>query len=271
MVLESGIYSVLLDGINSRRQHRRNEFRIPRLSIADLTWWRLTTLLDFSILNQAQEFKAKLWNLTFLIIGEIKIRYPTKSLPILLSNTLFLSCHLASTKIITDGSLGGAVTRLTAPNYIIDDHLGTPKGSNLFHSFQTFNVGTGETATFISPHTVQNILARITGGDRSFIDGTINAQANLYLLNPYGFLFGQHALLNINGAFYTTTARGIPLGTEGDIFMASPSPQEDKLLSSAAPQAFGFLDSPPSTIEILRRDAHLDLSKFLRSQRKYFD
>jgi filamentous hemagglutinin family protein len=171
----------------------------------------------------------------------------TKSLPILLSNTLILSCHLASAEIITDGSLGAA-TRLSAPNYIINDSLGTQKGNNLFHSFQTFNVGTGETATFISPPAVQNILARITGGDRSSIDGTINAQANLYLLNPYGFLFDKHAQLNINGAFYASTARGIPLGAEGDAFMASL--QANTVLSVAPPMAFGFLDSPPARTEI---------------------
>src|SRR2546421_12959605 len=65
---------------------------------------------------------------------------------------------------------------------------GTQRGANLFHSFSQFNLVKDESATFTGPSSVQNILARVTGGPSS-IDGTIRSDiqgANLFFLNPAG-------------------------------------------------------------------------------------
>ncbi|MGD1699469.1 hypothetical protein ACP6PM_06115, partial [Dapis sp. BLCC M229] len=40
---------------------------------------------------------------------------------------------------------------------------GAIRGSNLFHSFQEFNVGKGQSVYFINPAGIENILTRITG------------------------------------------------------------------------------------------------------------
>ena len=119
---------------------------------------------------------------------------------------------------------------------------GTQRGGNLFHSFQLFNVGTGETASFDLPGGggVSNILARVTGGASS-IDGTIHSDANLYLINPAGILFNANAKLDINGAFTATTSDYVTL-SDGRILHTSDF-SNDALLSSAPPQAFGFLKS----------------------------
>jgi len=92
----------------------------------------------------------------------------------------------ASAEISTDGSLGAAIS-LTGPDFAITSDLGQQVGGNLFHSFQVFNINTGETATFSGPASVANILGRVTGGSASSIDGAINSSiqgANLYLINP---------------------------------------------------------------------------------------
>ncbi len=94
----------------------------------------------------------------------------------------------------------------------IDIRGGTTSGNgaNVFHSFQGFNVQTGQTANFVVLPQVQNILGGVTGGDPSVINGTIQvtgSNANLYLLNPAGFIFGNNAQLNVNGSFTASTAR----------------------------------------------------------------
>ena len=48
-----------------------------------------------------------------------------------------------------------------------------PRGGNLFHSFQRFNVDTGGRVTFTGPDGAANVIGRVTGGERSSIDGTL--------------------------------------------------------------------------------------------------
>src|SRR5207249_3566752 len=106
-------------------------------------------------------------------------------------------------QIVTDGSLGAHVS-LTGPNFGIPASLGRLTGNNLFHSFSQFNIATGESATFSGPANVQNILARVTGGNASQIDGLLRStitDANFFLLNPSGVMFGPNASVDVGGAF----------------------------------------------------------------------
>ncbi|HEY9835352.1 MAG TPA: filamentous hemagglutinin N-terminal domain-containing protein, partial [Vampirovibrionales bacterium] len=85
-------------------------------------------------------------------------------------------------------------------------------GVNLFHSFEKFGLNPGEIANFQSTLHLQNILGRVTGGTASVINGLIQisgGNANLFLMNPAGILFGQNAQLNVSGDFFATTATGI--------------------------------------------------------------
>lgn len=154
----------------------------------------------------------------------------------------------AQAQIATDGSLGPAMS-LSGPDFAIPHTLGTLAGSrNLFHSFSTFNLATGQSATFSGPSTVQNVLARVTGGTRSDIDGTIAssiAGANLYLMNPSGIVFGPNASLSVSGSFHATTADYVTFG-DGARFFANPA--SASTLSVADPTAFGFLSPAPATL-----------------------
>jgi filamentous hemagglutinin family protein len=149
-------------------------------------------------------------------------------------------------EIITDGTIGQR-NHLIGPNFVINEQLGLQVGNNLFHSFQTFNIKTGQTATFSSSSSVTNILARVTGNESSWIDGKISSDANLYLLNPNGIVFGENASLSINGSFHASTADYLRLGKTGKFSASQP---QESLLTVAAPEAFGFLTAPSSiTIE----------------------
>ncbi|MEM9542999.1 MAG: CHAT domain-containing protein [Cyanobacteria bacterium P01_E01_bin.42] len=117
-------------------------------------------------------------------------------------------------------------------------------GINLFHSFEQFGLSANEIAHFLSQPDIQNILARVVGGNPSLIDGLIQVtggNANLYLMNPAGIVFGTNASLNVPGDFFATTATGI--GFEGGIFNAFGS--NDYLALAGIPSTFEFdLASP---------------------------
>ncbi|MBD1913067.1 MULTISPECIES: filamentous hemagglutinin N-terminal domain-containing protein [unclassified Leptolyngbya] len=85
---------------------------------------------------------------------------------------------------------------------------GAQRGSNLFHSFRDFNVLEGGSVYFQNPAGIENILGRVTGEDASRIFGTLGVlgDANLFLLNPNGFIFGENARLDVRGSFLASTA-----------------------------------------------------------------
>ena len=152
-------------------------------------------------------------------------------------------------QVTLDGTLGPQMT-LNGPDYQIRSEYGKFVGkNNLFHSFGKFNIDTGQSATFTGPDSINNIVGRVTGGSLSNIDGLIKSDlpANLFLMNPYGFLFGPGARLDINGSFHVTTSDYISLGKKG-IFYADPL--KSSLLTVDPPSAFGFLSNNPAEIAV---------------------
>jgi filamentous hemagglutinin family protein len=135
---------------------------------------------------------------------------------------------------------------------------GTRAGNNLFHSFGDFNIGALDSARFqtglVNPlpdTSVSNILARVTGGPSNLF-GNLNSatfypSANLFLVNPAGFLFGPNATVNIGGMATFTTADYIRL-TDGGRFSAHPNVMPSNILTAAPVAAFGFLGSNPAAI-----------------------
>lgn len=153
---------------------------------------------------------------------------------------LFLTSNVSS-EVISDGSLGTKVA-LSGPDYRIGAKLGQQHGTNLFHSFSVFGLNTGESANFDGPMEVQNVLARVTGGAPSNIDGTLRSSikgADLYLLNPAGLMFGANARLDISGSFHAATADYVHM-QDGTRFSTDSS--QSNSLSTAPPAAFGFFD-----------------------------
>ncbi|MEH2193597.1 MAG: filamentous hemagglutinin N-terminal domain-containing protein [Nostoc sp.] len=140
---------------------------------------------------------------------------------------------------------------------------GAIRGANLFHSFREFNVSEGRSAYFIIPSAdIQNILARVTGKNPSEIFGVLGtlksdftpSNANLFLINPNGIIFGKNGSLNVGGSFVATTADAVQFNNQG-IFSAS-TPEVPQLLT-INPSAFLFNQIQPASIINQSRGANI--------------
>ncbi len=157
-------------------------------------------------------------------------------------------------QITLDGSLGGTARPVEPFGgfYFIDESMGQIREANLFHSFGTFNLGTGELAFFDGSPSIRNIISRVTGGSPSHIDGTVTSSmpgANLFLLNPSGVMFGPNAMVDITGSFHVSTADVLRFQND-DVFHADLSENRISTLTMASPAAFGFLNANPAPIQI---------------------
>jgi len=124
---------------------------------------------------------------------------------------------------------------------------GAVRGKNLFHSFQEFNIVEGQKAYFSNPVGVENIVGRVTGINPSNIQGVLGVlgNANLFLLNPNGVIFGANASLDIRGSFVASTASSLNFA-DGSQFSAT-KPQLSPLLTLSVPVGLQF-GSNPATI-----------------------
>ncbi|MFW5666097.1 MAG: filamentous hemagglutinin N-terminal domain-containing protein, partial [Coleofasciculus sp.] len=106
----------------------------------------------------------------------------------------------------------GTLVNTTGDRFDITGGTLSPDKHNLFHSFQQFGLNTDQIANFLSTPNIQNILSRVTSNNPSIINGLIQvtgSNANLFLINPAGIIFGANAQLNLPGDFTATTATGI--------------------------------------------------------------
>ncbi len=157
---------------------------------------------------------------------------------------------LASVADITaDGTNVGLATTVNQAGIDYQISGGQVSGGNQFYSFSELSVPSFGSADFQAADAgIQNILGRVTGGGLSTIDGTITStitgtggisNANLFLLNPAGILFGDNAQLNLGGSFHASTADYIRFSdNDNNNFYADG---RASVLISADPSAFGFL------------------------------
>ena len=137
-----------------------------------------------------------------------------------LCSTLLSSSPAAAQLVPANDGTNTIVTPATpidgsghSPQFDIEQGSLSDDAKTQFHSFESFSIQAEETANFISPAGVQNILTRVSGGGPSVINGQIrvtsSAAPNLFLLNPAGVLFGSKATVNLPANLTITTADAI--------------------------------------------------------------
>ncbi|MBD2526471.1 filamentous hemagglutinin N-terminal domain-containing protein [Nostoc sp. FACHB-133] len=166
---------------------------------------------------------------------------------------VIFSGNSAIAQIVPDRTLG-AESSVVTPNVDIkgvsSDRIdaGAIRGANLFHSFQEFNIREGRGAYFSNPAGIENIFSRVTGNNVSNINGKLGVlgNANLFLLNPNGIIFGPNASLDLNGSFLGSTGNSFNFGN-GEEFSAN-NPTAPPLLSVSVPLGVQFNQEQPSAI-----------------------
>ncbi|MBD2498203.1 filamentous hemagglutinin N-terminal domain-containing protein [Nostoc sp. FACHB-280] len=154
-----------------------------------------------------------------------------------------LSCLTSSpvlAQIIPDSTLGIENSIVRQNDKINTISGGATRGTNLFHSFQEFSVKNKSTVFFNNSLNIENIITRVTGGKVSNINGLIaaNGNANLFLINTNGIIFGQNARLNIGGSFLATTANALKFND--GTFFTTTALQNTPLLTISAPIGLSF-------------------------------
>jgi filamentous hemagglutinin family protein len=141
----------------------------------------------------------------------------------------------------------GTIVNPAGNTFNITGGTTSSSGANLFQSFTSFGLSNGQVANFLSAPNTQNILSRVTGGSFSLIDGLLKvtgSNANLFLVNPSGIIFGPNASLNVPAAFTATTANGIAFGSQWFNALG----QNDYASLNGSPSTLGFTMSKPGAI-----------------------
>ena len=170
---------------------------------------------------------------------------------VLAATSGYLCSQRAIAQIVPDRTLGVESSVVTPvdikglPSDRID--AGAIRGANLFHSFQEFNIRDGRGAYFSNPAGIENIFSRVTGTNASNIFGKLGVlgNANLFLLNPNGIIFGPNAKLDIAGSFSASTGNSFNFG---DAKFSATNPTDAPLLSVKVPLGVQFNQNQPSAI-----------------------
>ncbi len=152
-----------------------------------------------------------------------------------------INSGIAQAQVVPDNTLPTFVEQLQNMRKITG---GEKVGTNLFHSFEEFSIPEGIEVFFDNGLDIENIFTRITGNEPSFIDGLLktSGEANFFLVNPNGIVFGENARLDVGGSVVATTADQVEFG-EGIVFSARKS--ENDILKWNAPRG---LDLRPRSL-----------------------
>lgn len=145
---------------------------------------------------------------------------------------------------------------LVGGHYTIDSaNTGYLRGSNLFESFATFIVASGEQADFTNSinSPISNVISRVTGVGApaglqpTTIDGKVVstiAGANFWFINPAGVTIGSGAQINVPAGLAIGTTDFIQFADNSRFYALPGNGPTPAVFSTASPAAFGFLPTP---------------------------
>ena len=125
---------------------------------------------------------------------------------LLASHTRFPLKALTLSVLLTLGNQATAQTtggQVTSGNASINTSGSTTNitqtSQNATINWDSFSIGSGETVNFMQPSSSAMVLNRVLGQDPSTILGNLNANGQVFIINPNGTLFGSTAQVNVGG------------------------------------------------------------------------
>lgn len=119
--------------------------------------------------------------------------------------SLVVSSFLASTTLSFAAPSGGVVTSGSAnisQNGKVTDITQTTQKASI--NWNKFNIASDETVNFKQPNSSSITLNRVVGNEKSIINGALNADGQVWIINSNGVLFGKGASINTSGLLATT-------------------------------------------------------------------
>jgi len=119
--------------------------------------------------------------------------------------SLVVSALLGSVTLSFAAPSGGTVTSGSA-NIVQNGTVTniTQSTSKASINWQSFSIAQNETVNFNQPNVNSITLNRVIGNERSVINGALNANGQVWILNSNGVLFGKNASINTAGLLATT-------------------------------------------------------------------
>ncbi len=100
---------------------------------------------------------------------------------------------------------GGQITQGVASINQVGNALTIQQSTdNIVAEWSSFNIGEAAAVNFLQPNHNSIALNRITDQNPSMIYGQLNANGNIYLINPNGIIFGKNAQIDTNGMIAST-------------------------------------------------------------------
>ena len=123
-----------------------------------------------------------------------------RSLSILAAASLAISGAYAA-DLPTNGTIvaGAGSISQTGSNMTI-----TQSTSKMVADWQSFSIGQGSTVTFEQPSASSVALNRVLGSDVSVIQGALNANGRVFLVNPNGIMFSSTARVDVGSLVAST-------------------------------------------------------------------
>ncbi len=119
--------------------------------------------------------------------------------------SLVVSALLGSAIIASAAPTGGVVTSGNATISQSGTTTNINQSSNKASiNWQDFSIKSNETVNFNQPNVNSITLNRVVGNEKSVIDGALNANGQVWILNSNGVLFSKDAKINTAGILATT-------------------------------------------------------------------
>lgn len=120
---------------------------------------------------------------------------------------IFLACNISN---LFANPTGMTVSLGSATAQQLGSQLNVTVSQLAILNWSSFNIGAGETTSFLQPSSGSVVLNFIGGANPSQIFGNLNANGTVILANADGFYFGPDSMIKVGGSFIATTAPLIP-------------------------------------------------------------
>jgi filamentous hemagglutinin family protein len=152
-------------------------------------------------------------------------------------HTFLICVLLAAIVVIADANpVGPTVNRGRATFTSQGPQLTIRTSDRAFINWQSFNIGLGETTTFLQPSSSSLVWNRINDPNPSQILGNLNANGYVVLQNSSGFYIGGQAAITTHGLLMTTAPIQVPDLSSGGPWQFNALPPTAKIIN------YGHLD-----------------------------